>query len=181
MFNFRFKTEIMCQLNTLEKCKNIYFFCATNCPWDLDSALIRRFHRKLYIPLPNNNETLEFLELFTKNTPLFNTKYFWQSATVKLNGYSGADIANVIRYALNLPLKELLDVKQWIIVDNKYKPADWCFDTNSTVVKCDIQDLPRNSVLARDPNYVDILTAISVIKKSTSEQQMKKYYEYAYS
>lgn len=31
---------------------NVFLLCATNCPWELDSAFLRRFQRKLFIPLP---------------------------------------------------------------------------------------------------------------------------------
>lgn len=169
----------MCQLNALDNCENnIYFICATNCPWDLDVAFMRRFNRKLYVPLPNSGEIYEFLHFFSKNTPLINTTSYWNSAINHLNGYSGADIANVVRYALNLPLKELLDAKSWKIEDGKYKPADICQDTIGKAINCSIQQLPRNSVQARDPHYVDLLTAIHTIPKSTTDEQLKKYINY---
>ena len=31
---------------------NIFLLCATNCPWELDPAFLRRFQRKIFINLP---------------------------------------------------------------------------------------------------------------------------------
>ena len=31
----------------------MFLLCATNCPWELDSAFIRRFQKRIYIPLPS--------------------------------------------------------------------------------------------------------------------------------
>ena len=30
-----------------------FLLAATNCPWDLDPAFLRRFQRRVYVPLPN--------------------------------------------------------------------------------------------------------------------------------
>lgn len=48
--------EILAQMQGVEQGKNIMLvLAATNCPWNLDSALLRpgRFHEKIYIPLPD--------------------------------------------------------------------------------------------------------------------------------
>ena len=32
---------------------SLFLLCATNCPWELDPAFLRRFQKRIYIPLPN--------------------------------------------------------------------------------------------------------------------------------
>ena len=52
----RIKTELLKQMegaNSSFKDENIFFLCATNCPWELDSAFLRRFQKRVYIPLPD--------------------------------------------------------------------------------------------------------------------------------
>jgi vacuolar protein-sorting-associated protein 4 len=48
------KTELLMQI---DKCdRQIFLMCATNCPWDIDSAFLRRFHKRIYVPLPKQYE-----------------------------------------------------------------------------------------------------------------------------
>jgi SpoVK/Ycf46/Vps4 family AAA+-type ATPase len=51
-FPSRLKTELLIQMEEASK-RGIFLLCATNCPWDVDSAFLRRFQRRIYIPTPN--------------------------------------------------------------------------------------------------------------------------------
>lgn len=42
---------------------------ATNIPWDLDQAVRRRFQKKIYIPLPEENARLSMLKMNLGTTP----------------------------------------------------------------------------------------------------------------
>ena len=51
----RVKTELLRQMegaNTPTNEQRWFLLCATNCPWELDPAFIRRFQRKIYVQLP---------------------------------------------------------------------------------------------------------------------------------
>ena len=50
----RIKTELLRQTETATN-SNIFLLCATNCPWELDSAFLRRFQKRAYIPLPDRS------------------------------------------------------------------------------------------------------------------------------
>ena len=41
----------------------VFVLCATNCPWDLDSAFLRRFQKRIYIPLPDASTRRDILML----------------------------------------------------------------------------------------------------------------------
>ena len=52
----RMKTELLKQMEGADNSKTsdkIFLLCATNCPWELDSAFLRRFQKRIYIPLPD--------------------------------------------------------------------------------------------------------------------------------
>lgn len=47
------KNQLLIEMdNNVSGSKSCVLLCATNCPWDLDSAFIRRFQCRLYAPLP---------------------------------------------------------------------------------------------------------------------------------
>jgi vacuolar protein-sorting-associated protein 4 len=43
------------------ECKNILVLGATNLPWAIDSAVRRRFEKRVYIPLPDVKSRLSIL------------------------------------------------------------------------------------------------------------------------
>lgn len=44
--------------------KNLLFvLCATNCPWEIDAAMLRRFQKRIFIGLPNTETRAEILKL----------------------------------------------------------------------------------------------------------------------
>ena len=48
----RMKTELLREIENATQ-SNIFLLCATNCPWELDSAFLRRFQKRAFIPLPD--------------------------------------------------------------------------------------------------------------------------------
>ena len=52
----RIKNELLKQMegaDNSQKQDNVFLLCATNCPWELDSAFLRRFQKRIYVPLPD--------------------------------------------------------------------------------------------------------------------------------
>lgn len=87
--------EILAQMQGVEQNKNIMLvLAATNCPWNLDSALLRpgRFHEKIYIPLPDLSARTYML-----NKNLGDLKkdanVSFEEVAKKLEGFNGADVA----------------------------------------------------------------------------------------
>lgn len=56
----RMKTELLIQLDGLIKSKNerVFLLAASNLPWDLDMALLRRLEKRILVPLPSHEARL---------------------------------------------------------------------------------------------------------------------------
>jgi katanin p60 ATPase-containing subunit A1 len=55
----RMKTELLIQLDGLFKTDaRVFLLAASNLPWDLDMALLRRLEKRILVPLPNDEARL---------------------------------------------------------------------------------------------------------------------------
>ncbi|MBI2923425.1 MAG: ATP-binding protein [Planctomycetes bacterium] len=78
--------------------RTILFMGATNEPWALDYAAMRpgRFDEKIYIALPDAPARRQILEMNLENAPLAGGVDL-DALAARLDGYSGADIAYLVR------------------------------------------------------------------------------------
>lgn len=95
------------KLDESEQRKNIIVLAATNRPWDLDDALIRRLEKRIHIPLPTEFGRESLFKINLKEIQL-DSSIDWSQLVAKTEGYSGADIANVCRDAAMMPMRRRL-------------------------------------------------------------------------
>jgi vacuolar protein-sorting-associated protein 4 len=81
---------------------HVYVIGATNKPWDLDWAFIRRFQKRILVPLPDHHTRLMMLKLYTANLGIDPDVDLHELARLS-EGFSGSDIRDVCQSAqLNL-------------------------------------------------------------------------------
>jgi katanin p60 ATPase-containing subunit A1 len=74
----------------------VMVLAATNHPWRIDQAFRRRFEKRVYVSLPNEESRLALLNLYMKNISTCDDLDIKEMAD-SLKEYSCADIANVCR------------------------------------------------------------------------------------
>ena len=86
----------MLQLIGNPEYEGVYIVAATNYPWQIDAALIRkgRIGDKIYLPLPNYNERIRLFEYYTDNIPLDYKRLAGAST-----GFTPSDIAAIVKDA----------------------------------------------------------------------------------
>ena len=84
----------------VDKGKNlhVYVIGATNKPWDLDWAFIRRFQKRILVPLPDHHTRLMMLKLYTTNLQIDRDVDLHELARLS-EGFSGSDIRDVCQAA----------------------------------------------------------------------------------
>ncbi len=87
---------------------HVYVIAATNKPWRLDEAFIRRFQKRIYIPPPDYQARLELFKLYTKGLKLADDVNLEELARLT-EGYSGSDIKDVIMEAHLRTVRELFE------------------------------------------------------------------------
>jgi len=80
----------------VDKGKNlhVYVIGATNKPWDLDWAFIRRFQKRILVPLPDHHTRLMMFKLYVANLQLGPDVDLHELARLS-EGFSGSDIRDV--------------------------------------------------------------------------------------
>ena len=84
----------------IDKGKNLhaYVIGATNKPWDLDWPFIRRFQKRIMVPLPDYNARLHMFKLYTSHLTLAPDMDLYELSRMS-EGFSGSDIRDCVQSA----------------------------------------------------------------------------------
>jgi SpoVK/Ycf46/Vps4 family AAA+-type ATPase len=84
----------------VDKGKNlhVYVIGATNKPWELDWPFIRRFQKRILVPLPDHHTRLMMFKLYTSHLELDNKVDLHELARIS-EGFSGSDIRDICQSA----------------------------------------------------------------------------------
>ncbi len=80
------------------KALHVYVIGATNKPWDLDWAFIRRFQKRILVPLADHSTRLAMLRLYSSNLQVDSDVDLQELARLS-EGFSGSDIRDVCQSA----------------------------------------------------------------------------------
>ena len=87
---------------------HVYVIGATNKPWKLDEPFIRRFQKRIYVPLPDKRARRRLLELLTRKIRLAPDVDLDKLAEM-LEGYSGSDIRDIVQAAYMRTVREYFE------------------------------------------------------------------------
>ncbi|KAK4778744.1 hypothetical protein SAY86_006272 [Trapa natans] len=104
----RLKTELLIQMDGLMKSDELVFvLTATNLPWELDAAMLRRLEKRILVPLPEPEaRRAMFEELLPSSAGEDDLPY--DLLVEKTEGYSGSDIRLLCKEAAMQPLRRLM-------------------------------------------------------------------------
>ncbi|CCG80698.1 Suppressor protein of bem1/bed5 double mutants [Taphrina deformans PYCC 5710] len=104
----RVKTEFLVQMNGVgNDMSGILVLGATNIPWSLDTAIRRRFERRVYIPLPDTAARARMFELNVGDTPHELTHKDFIRLGEMTEGLTGSDVATAVRDAIMEPVRRI--------------------------------------------------------------------------
>jgi len=106
----RMRNEFMAAWDGLrsKESQRILILGATNRPFDLDDAVIRRLPRRIYVDLPNAQNRMKILKILLAKEKLESAFQFDELANAT-EGYSGSDLKNLCVAAAYRPVHELLE------------------------------------------------------------------------
>src|SRR5208282_2081575 len=101
------------------KALHVYVIGATNKPWDLDWAFIRRFQKRILVPLADHSTRLSMLKLYSSNLQIDPSVDLDELARLA-EGFSGSDIRDVCQSAQLKLIGEFFESGQ--AMDKEAKP-----------------------------------------------------------
>ncbi|CAD6237518.1 unnamed protein product [Miscanthus lutarioriparius] len=85
----------------------VFVLAATNLPWELDAAMLRRLEKRILVPLPEPDARHAMFEELLPSTP-GTMEIPYDVLVEKTEGYSGSDIRLVCKEAAMQPLRRLI-------------------------------------------------------------------------
>ncbi|XP_074273858.1 uncharacterized protein LOC141597328 isoform X2 [Silene latifolia] len=106
----RMRNEFMAAWDGLrtKDSQRILILGATNRPFDLDDAVIRRLPRRIYVDLPDAENRMKILKIFLSQENL-ELDFQYEELAKVTEGYSGSDLKNLCIAAAYRPVQELLE------------------------------------------------------------------------
>ncbi|CAN6821151.1 unnamed protein product [Brassica oleracea] len=147
--------QFLAELNGGEN-RNVYVIGATNRPDVIDPAFLRhgRFGNLVYVPLPNADERASILKAIGKKKPVDPSVDLDAIARINCEGFSGADLANLVDKAIHVAIEE-----KFSSVESS--EGDGAIDLSGD---CTIK-------------VTHFQQAVSLVSPSVSKQQIKHYEE----
>ena len=144
----RLKTEFLVQMDGAGNDMSEYrvlIMGATNRPYDLDDAVLRRFPKRVLVPLPCTATRRRLIVSLLKDTPSVFTEREWATFADMTETYSASDLSNLCKDMALAPIRDL----------------------GLLALDVDVADL-------RPLNYGDAVECMKSIRPSTTSGQQQK-------
>ncbi|XP_068092883.1 vacuolar protein sorting-associated protein 4B [Hyperolius riggenbachi] len=180
----RIKTEFLVQMQGVgNDNEGILVLGATNIPWVLDSAIRRRFEKRIYIALPEAHARTEMFKLHLGTTPHSLTEADFRELGQKSNGYSGADVSIIVRDALMQPVRKVQSATHFKKVrgksplnpdeirDDLYTP---CSPGDPNAIEMTWMEVPGDKLFEPVVCMADMLRSLAHTKPTVNDQDLEK-------
>ncbi|KAF5338226.1 hypothetical protein D9758_012867 [Tetrapyrgos nigripes] len=174
----RIKTEFLVQMNGVgHDDTGVLVLGATNIPWQLDNAMKRRFEKRIYIPLPGPDARRRMFELHVGSTPCELEPKDYRTLADRTEGYSGSDIAIVVRDALMQPVRKVISATHFKQVQSPEGQTKWtpCSPGDPEAVEKSWSELESDELFEPPLRVNDFLRSLETTRPTVTEADIKKH------
>lgn len=149
----------------------MFFLAATNHPELLDSAMQRRFNRRIYVRLPSADERMRMLRAtIGGDHTLSDADFEWiVRQTVR---FSGSEMRDLVHDCAMEPVRELADARWFRRADDKWH---MCTETDAGAEPKQLLDLPDGAIHVRPVARSDFETCLKNIRPVATDAQLANY------
>ncbi|KAM4634144.1 katanin p60 ATPase-containing subunit A-like 2 [Polymixia lowei] len=125
----RMKTELLVQMDGLAKSEDLVFvLAASNLPWELDHAMLRRLEKRILVGLPSEPARQAMIShwlppLSCTGGVELQTELNYEALAKMTEGYSGSDIRLVCKEAAMRPVRKIFDALESRQEENSDMPV----------------------------------------------------------
>ncbi|OMJ24808.1 Vacuolar protein sorting-associated protein 4 [Smittium culicis] len=187
----RIKTELLVQMNGVgNDDTGVLVLAATNIPWALDSAIRRRFEKRIYIPIPDVSARMTMFKIHVGNTPCTLTQADYRNLAERTDGYTGSDIAVIVRDALMQPVRKVQMATHFkrvprpssLVSENGANASQLCWTPCSpgdpNAVEKSWIDVDANELLEPDLTISCFLKSLNSVKPTVNSSDLVKQAEF---
>jgi vacuolar protein-sorting-associated protein 4 len=156
------KTEFFVQMDGMhtDDDARVLVLAATNTPWSLDEAAMRRFEQRIYVPLP---------------TPEARRTLFGDLASTDAvqatDGYSAADVASIVRLARMQPMREACTAERFV----RHEDGTYEATGGDGGEAMSLEQVPDNQLRLRPISFDDVLHAVQRTPASVTNQTLERF------
>ncbi|CCH61145.1 hypothetical protein TBLA_0E00840 [Henningerozyma blattae CBS 6284] len=177
----RIKTELLVQMNGVgNDSQGVLILGATNIPWQLDSAIRRRFEKRIYIPLPDLSARTTMFEINVSDTPCTLSKEDYRMLGQMTEGYSGSDIAVAVKDALMEPVRKIQSATHFkdLSDDSDKRRLTPCSPGDKNAIEMSWTEIEADELQEPDLTIKDFLKAIKRSRPTVNEEDLRKQEEF---
>jgi len=149
-------------LKTKDK-ERVLVLAATNRPFDLDDAVLRRLSRRLLVDLPNAENRVKILRVILSKEDL-EPNFDCEALAAMTEGFSGSDLKNLCVAAAYQPIREILAKEK----EEEEKMKEQSRISEGKMEE-DVIVVPKKEVIIRRLTRKDFEKSVKEISASVSE------------
>lgn len=179
----RIITEFLVQMQGVGKGNDgILVLGATNTPWELDSAIRRRFEKRVYIPLPDEEARAKVFEISVGKTPNSLTLNDYMRLARLTDGFSGSDISVLVRDALYEPVRTCQVATHFHKTRDPEGKHPFCWEPcspgSSDAIEMNVMDMQPELLRAEDVSMRHFRSACRQAKPSVGPGDLTRLEEW---
>lgn len=130
----RTRNQFLKEMDSILDKKNathVYVVGATNKPWVLDEPFIRRFQKRIFVPLPNSEARTELVSIYSKNLSIAPDVSVGEVVGMT-DGFSGSDIRDILQSAQIKVVREMFESQN---ATDRSRPRAICMQDIHEILK----------------------------------------------
>lgn len=176
----RIKTEMLVQMDGVgNDSTGVLVLGATNIPWQLDTAIRRRFQRRVHISLPDVAARTTMFKIAVGETPTSLKTEDYRELAKLAEGYSGSDITIAVQDALMQPVRKIQQATHFKEVEKDGKSfVTPCSPGDPGAKEMGWDDVDSERLLEPMVDFKDFVKAIKGSRPTVSQVDLERNSEW---